>query len=143
MPKTRTGVTLIELLVVFSIIALLIAISLPAFRGVWNRADDLDVQNDMKQLVLAYCNYAAANGRGPSNVQQIGPYYENNARITKAIESHQITVIWGLPALGPTTLVAYETKPDRIGNRLVAFSDGSVHTVADEEFAANLKGTSQ
>src|SRR2546430_782000 len=52
------GFTLVELLVVIGIIALLIAIMLPALRGAREQAVRLVCMNNQRQLVNAWCMYA-------------------------------------------------------------------------------------
>jgi Tfp pilus assembly protein PilE len=131
----RIGVTLVELLVVFAILAILFALSMPALRSVWQANAETDTRNEMQQIVVAYCDYKTANENGPKTPKELSPFYENSSRINEDLDKGVINVIWGIPAklLGSYTLVAYETSADRIGNRLVAMGDGSVHTLDEHE----------
>ncbi len=59
--KKRYGFTLIELLVVVAIIAVLVAILLPALGGARNQAKNLTCKTQIKQLGLAMMMYSNAN----------------------------------------------------------------------------------
>lgn len=64
--RRSSAFTLIELLVVISIIALLVAILLPALANARNAARDVVCLNNMKQLGIATYAYQAENkGRFP------------------------------------------------------------------------------
>lgn len=64
LPKTR-AFTLIELLVVITIIAILIGLLFPAFRGVQDQAKRTQAKNDLSQIVTAVNAFYTEYGKYP------------------------------------------------------------------------------
>ncbi|MEK6236607.1 MAG: DUF1559 domain-containing protein [Planctomycetales bacterium] len=65
----RRGFTLIELLVVMTIIAILMALLLPAIQAIREAANLLYCQNNMKQLALGCLNYESSHKNLPPAMQ--------------------------------------------------------------------------
>jgi prepilin-type N-terminal cleavage/methylation domain-containing protein len=65
--QRRSGFTLIELLVVITIIAILIGLLFPAFRGVQDQAKRTQAKNDVTQIVTAVNAFYTEYGKYPSN----------------------------------------------------------------------------
>jgi prepilin-type N-terminal cleavage/methylation domain-containing protein/prepilin-type processing-associated H-X9-DG protein len=73
--KREHGFTLIELLVVIAIIAILASLLLPALTGAKARGQATVCQNNLRQLQLAWIEYAmGSSDRLPLNYNSPGPY---------------------------------------------------------------------
>ena len=64
-PSPVAAFTLVELLVVISIIAILMGLLFPAFKGVQDQAKRVQAKNDMAQIVTAVNAYYTEYGRVP------------------------------------------------------------------------------
>src|SRR5438876_262654 len=67
--KSLRAFTLIELLVVITIIAILMALLFPAFKGVQDQAKRTQAKNDLTQIVTAVNAFYTEYGQYPCNAQ--------------------------------------------------------------------------
>ncbi|HEY1085663.1 MAG TPA: type II secretion system protein [Candidatus Saccharimonadales bacterium] len=80
MKKTISGFTIVELLIVIVVIAILAAMSIVAYNGIQNRANDTAVQNDLRNLGQKVKEYMVDNTEPPT-ANQAG--LEAIAKVTK------------------------------------------------------------
>ena len=71
-PAARDAFTLIELLVVITIIAILMGLLFPAFKGVQDQAKRTQAKNDVTQIVTAVNAFYTEYGKYPVRRHQIG-----------------------------------------------------------------------
>ena len=63
MKKTTSGFTIVELLIVIVVIGILAAITIVAYNGVQNRANEVAVQSNLKDLANKVTEYQARQWR--------------------------------------------------------------------------------
>ncbi len=80
--KKSKGFTLIELLIVMAVIAILIAIAIPSFRGMQNEARKTKASGDLRDLKIA-----------------IESYYKNHDNQYPAIADYQTTLTSASPRI--------------------------------------------
>jgi prepilin-type N-terminal cleavage/methylation domain-containing protein len=96
--------TLIELLVVISIIAILIGLLFPAFRGVQEQAKKVQAKNDMAQIITAVNALYTEYGRAPIPASEAsgsaGYTYGDTAQSAKHGNDWLFNVLRGIGGLG-------------------------------------------
>jgi prepilin-type N-terminal cleavage/methylation domain-containing protein len=110
------GFTLIELLIVIAIIAILIGLLFPAFKGVQDQAKRTQAKNDLTQIVTAVNAFYTEYGRYPLATADTiyGPAGTSSADLfysLRAVPSGANALVAGVPAINPRTIV-FISPPD-------------------------------
>jgi prepilin-type N-terminal cleavage/methylation domain-containing protein len=85
--KARSGFTIVELLIVIVVIAILAAITIVAYNGIQNRANNTVVQSDMKSFGTKLEQYYIDNERAPASVAEL-----NSIGFPFAVGSYQAII---------------------------------------------------
>jgi hypothetical protein len=93
------------------------------------------VPNDLSQLALFYREYSLDLNRPPASLAEFKTYIQRDARkLASQLDEGVYVVIWKVNDLSSNSLIAYESKPDEQGFRLVAMGDGAVQKKNNQEF---------
>jgi len=84
MKKTTSGFTIVELLIVVVVIAILAAISIVAYTGIQNRANDSAVQSDINSFVKQVMVLYATNGVYPAGNGAAAPVGMSNFPLARS-----------------------------------------------------------
>jgi prepilin-type N-terminal cleavage/methylation domain-containing protein len=119
-----SGFTLIELLVVISIIAILIGLLFPAFKGVQDQAKKVQAKNDVTQIVTAITAFYTEYGQYPCGSQggsDSQDFFTANDTDRKNIfDALRVPFPSSPPALNPRGIVYFQppiVKNDTAGQR--------------------------
>jgi hypothetical protein len=104
------------------------------------RGKDLQkIRNDLRQLALLYQTYTNEMGRPPADQETFISYIQRDARgIAQDIRDGKYVVIWGLPSLSSSTVLAYEKDVDLRGNQVVVMGDATVSSMTPQQLQAAL-----
>jgi hypothetical protein len=94
---------------------------------------------ELKNFALAYSLYFNSNGKGPSNVKDLGT--DIPGKNVEAFQDDSVYVVkWNLRNVSGSTIIAYVKEPDSFGTRMVAKGDGSVVRMNKNEFEQAMSG---
>jgi hypothetical protein len=93
--------------------------------------------NQLANFSLAYFQYQALNGQGPSRIEDIKDSLDANT--IAAFKEGTCVAIWGLHNPSSSTIVAYVNYTDSSGTRIVATGDGKARRISQQEFDAAMK----
>lgn len=71
MKKNTYGFTIVELLIVIVVIGILAAISIVAYNGISNKANDASTKSDLSNLERKLKSYHAANSKFPDSIEEM------------------------------------------------------------------------
>ncbi len=100
-----------------------------------------ETENELRQLALDYMDYFNTNNKPPAGLADLPDVKRLLSKLHKEITDGVITVVWNLnPTQVPTssTVLAYVSKASPQG-RLVAFLDGHVLNMTEDQFAKAIK----
>ena len=142
----RKGFTLIELLIVMAVIAILIAIAIPSFRGMQQEANKSRAEGDIRVIKVAVESYYKNNGVYPVELNYQDILSNATPRI---LEAHlydpfgattTTEYVYDLSTGDPTTskyYVIYSVGPGGAGSATVDNATGIVTPVGEVIWTSN------
>ena len=131
------GFTLVELLIVIVIIGVLAGISVAAYSGVQDKANNSVVQNDLKQLATKLELYNAENSAYPTTLAQLESLQftvSKNAYLTK-----YNNLLYCYSALDPQSYTVYALAKSKVAY-MVSNLDNSPKTTTSGSMNCNTSG---
>lgn len=128
--RKQYGFTLVELLIVIVIIAILAAITVVAYNGIQNRANDSAVQSDLRGFANLVLQYQAVNGGYPTPAGKTKPpgtdsFYASQG--SYATNVHNFIYCEGHPnADGSGTPIFAVGAVSKSGNMYVYYGQGGL-----------------
>lgn len=130
-PAPRAGLTVVELLVAISVVAILVALLLPAIQQARSAARRTTCQSHLRQVGAALHNVCEATGKFPtarighsSGYVRMMPYLDASA-IAEELLAERRPTNWMVPALGcPADPVVWQTM-SQVGDTSYYFNHGT------------------
>ncbi len=123
MKRSLNGFTIVELLIVIVVVAILAAISVVAYNGVQNRANDSAVQSDVRNLAMKVMEYHAINGEYPHGTG--ASIFPGGIRLALSKQSYALTTSNVYYCVIPTGSNArFSIAARSKSGRIIAYYDG-------------------
>jgi len=141
--KKKRGFTLIELLIVIAVIAILVAIVIPNFRGIRIQAKQSAAMADLRNLQTALLVYSKFHNQYPADLTDL-PNEDKTKRIVNKIPkdpfSEGIEYKYAKDGTGEyMTYVIWSVGPDG-GNDIVGCGDDTLNNAPDDDiYVTNAK----
>ena len=136
--KGKKGFTLIELLIVMAVIAVLIGIAIPSFRGMQNEAKRAKAQGDMRVIKLAIEAYNAKYNAYPAALATL----ESEATVVQKLPTDPFGTSYGyaVDASPANYYAVWSVGPDNT-TAACTISTGGVVTVGGATQIGTTNGT--
>jgi len=148
--RTEGGFSLLELLLVMAVIAIIVAIALPSFRGMRSEAAITKAEGELQTLKTAVESYYRHHGQIPTSLSQL--YTASPAIVTKELKdpfktagnTYRYIYNFGRDAVGNYIYVIYSKGPDGKDTRPTIKNNGtskayvSVKKTSDEIVVSNV-----
>ena len=139
----RRGFTLIELMIVISVMAILIGISLPYFKGMQDEGRTVEAAGELRTLAIAVESYYIHNNKAyPS--QEDTPAQTSWQTASILVASPQIITAALMDPFAPAQEYSYVTDADSSSTHYVIFSvgpDGAADITAIDGDGVITKGS--
>lgn len=144
--KTSKGFTLIELLIVMAVIAILIAIAIPSFRGMQSEARKTKAQGDVRVIKIAvesyyknHNNVYPATANYQTTLQGVSPRILESNLIDPFVAGGATPYVYDLSGTGPSDsnyYIIYSVGPGENGTAAVS-TTGTVTASNDAIWESN------
>ena len=120
--RSEKGFSLLELLLVMAVIAIIVAVALPSFRGMRNEAGVTKAEGELQTLKTAVESYFRHRNALPANLNTL--YTASPTIVSReladpfrtAVNTYQYTPNFGTDGAGSAVYVIYSRGPDGVNN---------------------------
>ena len=140
--KGKKGFTLIELLIVIAVIAILVAIVIPNFRGIRIQAKSASAKADLRNLQTACLVYVKFHNAYPTTLADL-PKEDKTKRIVNKVPDdpfkENTEYLYNTNGTGEyTTFVIWSVGPNG-EDEILACGDDTLSTPGDDIYVTNAK----